>query len=635
MQVGVRSNTQELHAAALRLDAGDTRGAAEICRRALAEHQDEAQATHLMGLTLCAEGQSREALWYLRRAAVLDPKNAEVNNSLGAAYARLGQYRDAIECFARAIGLRQDFAAAHVNLAAALMSVGRREEAVSAATHGLELDCSLSLAHVVLASILQEQGHVSSALRAFRRAGRCGRESDKMLKECGLLLAEAGRVRTGIKCLARAVRVGPPNAKLHSSLLFTMHHDLACAAAVLTNEHRAWAIRYAEPLRARWRPHVNAPLPTRRLHVGYVSADFREHSVARFLEPLVEHRERREFHVTCYSDVDRPDEVTRRFQTYSDLWRNTKSLSDEDLAEVVRRDRIDILVDTTGHMPKNRALLFARKPAPLQVAFPGYPGTTGMVAMDAVITDSLQSPVQQKTEHFSERLVRIDPSARCYRVEGNEPDVSELPALANGGVTFGSFNRPVKVSEAIATIWSSLLNAIPSARLMMFLGRGVADAKPRFVRIFGRNGIAADRLTFLGQLPRDRYLRVYHQVDVALDTYPYNGCTTICDALWMGVPSICLTGETYVSRVGLSILSQVGLESLAVGSTAEYVETAMSLARDVPRLQNLRGCLREIMRRSPLCDGKRVAAAFGGGLRQLWVEWCAAARRAYSAPTAD
>jgi predicted O-linked N-acetylglucosamine transferase (SPINDLY family) len=625
MMVVLNANSRDmpLSEATVFFQQGELLAAARICRAILARDPSQAQALHLLGLVNLRLGHVARAVECLRQSATLAPSIAELHNSLGAAFAIAGQHAEAAHEFKRATQLRPDYVMGHLNLGLTLQACGELAAAEDALRHAINLSCDNAEAHAALAGVLERRGKLAASLRARRSAMRLGADVAEMLRCCAVTLGDAGRIEGMIRCLNRAVAVRPTDPGLHSALLYAMHYSSRSSSRQVAEAHREWSLRHEQPLQNRAVRHTNDRWPSRLLRVGYLSADFRGSSVAVFLEPLIECHDRRSFQIACYSDVRQPDALTRRFQDDSDLWRDTCGIDDDSLAALIRRDAIDILVDPTGHMAGTRMGVFARKPAPLQVAFPGYPGSTGLNCMDAIISDRFQSPLNfSPQDSTTEQLLRLDSSPRCYRVQGDEPDVGPLPARSRGYVTFGSFNRPLKVGCEVIKVWAAILHQVPRARLMMHVGRGGVNATHRLRRLFATFGVWSDRIGFVGQASRQVYFDLFNRVDLALDTFPYNGCTTTCDALWMGVPTLSLVGHSYVSRVGLSILSQLNLAGLAVESKQAYVDTAVRLATDVPLLQDLRHNLRRMMRSSPLCDAKGMVASFEDALRWLWVQWC-------------
>ncbi|HEY2343880.1 MAG TPA: hypothetical protein VGH90_12645, partial [Chthoniobacteraceae bacterium] len=387
----------------------------------------------------------------------------------------------------------------------------------------------------------------------------------------------------------------------------------------LLEESLRWDRLHAEPLKGFQRAHENERTPGRRLRIGFVSPNFRDHVVGRNLLPFLREYDRDEAEIYCYADIYEPDAVTEEIRGLANHWRNSIWRSDEDLAEMVRGDQIDILVDLTLHMAQNRLLTFAYKPAPVQATYLGYCGGTGMEAMDYRFSDGLFDPPTAAQNCYRETTVRL-PSYWCY-----EP-LDSAKERAAGGTSpsdcfrFGCLNHPGKVSSEALKSWLEILRRRPGARLVLHAPE--SSCRDRLHRWFSVGGIDPERIEFLGMQPRDRYLESWRRIDVALDSFPYAGGITSCDALWMGTPVVSLAGATSVGRGGASILSRVGLEELIADTSARYVEIALSLANDGARLRDLRGGLRERMRKSPLRDGQSFAGSFESAFRQMWRDWC-------------
>ncbi len=462
-----------------------------------------------------------------------------------------------------------------------------------------------------------------AAIHAFQRALELRPDFRDAVLHLSKLLGDLGRQEAGIDLLRKAITQLPHDVGLHGNLLYALHHTAGDDGSLLLSEHRAWANRHAEPLQNEIRPHGNDRTPDRRLRVGYVSADFREHPASRFLLPLIEAHDRTHVEVFCYSDVRRPDSLTHRCKAASDQWRETTGCSDQALAELVRQDGIDILIDPTGHMAYNRLLTFARRPAPVQIAYFGYPGTVAMKAIEYRITDALLDPPGLTEHHYTEKLVRVIPSAMVWAPLTATPDVGPLPALSNGYITFGALNRLSKVNPLIIGLWAQALAAVPQSRLLLLSPTvSEVEAEQEVRQFFARNGVPSHRLELAPRSPRESYLKLFNLIDVHLDTFPYNGCTTTCDGLWMGVPTITLAGRAYASRIGVSLLSQVGLSDMIANALEEFVAIATRFASNLPRLAELRSCLRQRMKDSPLMDAKSLARGMEAAYRTAWNEWC-------------
>jgi protein O-GlcNAc transferase len=364
--------------------------------------------------------------------------------------------------------------------------------------------------------------------------------------------------------------------------------------------------------------------PDRRLRIGYVGPTLRMNVIGLYLEPVLECHDRSAFEIVCYSDADRPDEVTARLRQHADLWHETAKLSDAELAAQVRRDRIDILVDLNLHMAASRLLMFARRPAPVQIAYLGYPTTTGLAAMDYAVSDVHLDPPGAGEQFYTEKLLRLPETLWCYKPPQGCPQVNELPALSNGFVTFGSLNNFAKTNDGVMEIWGRILNAVPGSKLAVML-EGGAVGNPSVMARFAHFGITADRLLIFSSRPRLKYLELYHQIDIALDPFPCPGHTTNFDAVWMGVPIVTLPGQTTISRGGVTVLSNLGLTNLIASSREQYIQIAVGLSRDLQSLAKLRASLRERMRGSPLVDAVRYAKNLELLLRDAWKHWCAEA----------
>ncbi len=483
-----------------------------------------------------------------------------------------GTDEEAFDSFQRAVILRPDLADAWNNLGTALAAGSRPDEALACFERAVEL----------------EPGHVGA------------------LVNLGNACKDQGRLAEAVACYRSALSQAPDRPAIHSNLLLAMLYQAGADPIEILAESRRFAGRHAAALAGLSPPATPRPLAGRRLRVGYVSADFREHPVACFLEPILASHEHRQFEIFCYSDVSCPDEVTERCRRHADEWRSLVGLPDEEAADMIRRDGVDVLVDLAGHTGGNRLLASARKPAPVQASYLGYLGTTGLQAMDYYITDAHADPPGLSESHYQEQLIRLPECAFCY-APGPAPAVpSEPPARRSGRVTFGCLNNLAKVNEEVLAAWSRVLSSVPGSRLWLpaWAGRAGPDRVREFL---ARHGIDPERLVFAGwTTTRFEYLALYREIDIALDPFPYNGVTTTCDALWMGVPVISLAGRMSASRQGVRFLRNVGLHELLAGTAEDYARIAADLAGDTYRLATLHSGLRERMSRSPLMDAHRL-----------------------------
>ena len=532
--------------AAMLMHRGDLDSAVARYEQALRLWPDCVGAYSNMGLALMALGRLEEARLSFQQALYLQPDLAEVHNNLGLALLNQSRVAEARLRFERAIQLRPDLVDARNNLGLACSAQGEHDWALASFEHAVRIDPDHFGALANLANACKDQGRTADAIAYYRKA----------------------------------LAARPDDAPVHSNLLLAMHYQPGADAREILAEARRYARQHAEPLAGAIEPRPTRSPAGRRLRIGYVSADFREHPVVSFLEPIVAAHDRNRFEIFCYADVSRPDAITRRLQGYADCWRSLVGLSDARAAELISQDDIEILVDLGGHTGGNRLRTFARQPAPIQVSYLGYLGTTGLSAMDYYITDGHADPPGLSETHYQESLIRLPECGLCY-ASGPAPEVRpEPPGRQSGLVTFGCLNNPAKVSDDVLAVWSRALAAVPGSRLLLRSGAG-RSAEERIRDLLTACGIAPERLGFAGPTAtRFAYLELYHAVDIALDPFPYNGVATTCDALWMGVPVISQAGRMNVSRQGVRFLRTVGLDELLAETLEDYVRIATELAGD-------------------------------------------------------
>jgi protein O-GlcNAc transferase len=592
-------------------------------RKAIGINPDYAEVHSNLGNALREEGKLDEAIAVYRQAIGLNPAYAEAHCNLGNALRDQGNLEAAVAAYRQAIGIRPDYAEAYDLLANELRDQGNLDEAVAAYRQAIGLKPDLAAAHSNLGVALEDQGKLEEAVAAYRQAIGIKPDLAEAYSNLGNALEDQGKHDEAIAAYRHAVDIQPDYAEALSNLLFSLNYDDKSTAEQLFTAHREWNERYSRPM---LRPiaYANDRGISRRLKIGYASPDFRGHSVAFFFEPLLKGHDRQAVEVFCYSEVKRPDAVTIRLKGLADHWLVTVGLSDDELAERIRADGIDILVDLAGHTANNRLRVFARKPAPVQVTWLGYPNTTGLEAIDYRLVDAVTDPVGEADAWASETLVRLEGGFLCYGALKDVPEPTAPPCLNTGTVTFGSFNNPAKVSAATLDVWAKLLSRLPQARLLL-KGKSFADATTRalFLARLGERGVATERVELVAwQAGTTAHLALYHRVDIALDPFPYNGTTTTCEALWMGVPVVTLQGDRHAGRVGASLLTQIGLTALIANSVEEYLENAVALARNPERLSDLRRILRPRMAASPLCDAPAFARKMESAFRTMRQHWC-------------
>jgi protein O-GlcNAc transferase len=600
-------------------DQGQFDEAMAAYRHAIQLKPDYAEAHINLGIALRDKGQFAEAMAAYLRALELKPSHPEAHNNLGVALAGQGQLDEAILAYRRALELQPGYAEVHSNLGNALREGGQLDEAILACRRALELKPDLPEAHNNLGAALAARGRLDEAVAACRRAFELKPDYAEAHNNLGTALKDQGRLDEAITAYRHALQLNPEYASAHSNLVYTLHVHPGHDARTISEEHQRWNRQFSDPLKPFVRLHANDRNPGRRLRVGYVSPDFLDHAVGRFVLPLLERHDRERFEILCYSGVARPDWLTERFRALAGGWRNTVGVPDARLAETIHEDAVDILVDLSLHTAGNRLPVFARRPAPVQVTWLAYPGSTGLRSIGYRLTDAHMDPPGKDSVWPAEEPVRLPDCWCCYDPLGESPEVKALPALSGEGVTFGSLNNFAKVHEGVLALWAQVLEAVEGSRLLMLCPRG--SAWERAQAFFGARGIAAERVELAGYLPRWEYLRLYQRIDIALDPFPCNGMTTTCDALWMGAPVLTLPGEMPASRAGLSLLSSVGLAELAAYSEEGYVKMAVEVAGNLPRLAELRATLRSRMQASPLMDAPRFARNVEAAYRSMWERW--------------
>jgi predicted O-linked N-acetylglucosamine transferase (SPINDLY family) len=466
-------------------------------------------------------------------------------------------------------------------------------------------------------------GLLDDAAAAFRQFLAHHPNDTAVLCSLGGILKNQGLLDDAIAAYRRALALNPALPEAHSNIIATMLYNPASYPSALPAELRRWNLLYAAPLASDIRPHLNDRSPDRKLRIGFVSPDFRTHVVGKNLLPLFKHFDSESFDFFCYADVPAPDLLTAEFRRRATSFRHTSALSHAALADQIHTDRIDILLDLTLHLAGNRLLVFARKPAPVQVTFAGYPGSTGLQAIDYRLSDPYLDPpdLPDDPSCYSEKTLRLPATFWCYDpFDDAPPPVNSLPALSTGTLTFGCLNNFCKISPANLDLWSRLLNRLPQSRLLLLAEEG--SHRARTTRFLQDRGIHPSRVTFFTTRPQKQYLELYHQIDLSLDTLPYNGHTTSLDSLFMGVPVITLVGNAIVGRAGLSQLTNLALPEFIAHSEDQFLAIALDWSANLERLAALRATLRSRMQNSPLMDAPAFTRALQTAFRQIWHQWC-------------
>ena len=504
-------------------------------------------------------------------------------------------------------------------MAQALHQQGMLDEAIASYRRAVELQPNYPDAFNNIGVVLTTQGKLDEAAMYLQQALAADPQHADAHNNLGNVLKEQGRLEEAAYYYDEAVKCRPSFAGAQSNLLVCWNYDPAADPDALFFEHRRWAEVHARAAPAS--AHRNDPDPERRLRVGYVSPDFYHHAAAHFLEPIFANHDPRAIEVYCYAADYIPDEVTRRFQAKAHAWRSTVGHSDAEVIAQIHSDQIDILVDLAGHTANNRLGVLAHKPAPVQITYLGYPNTTGLATVDYRLTDVVADPSGEPVR-YTEELVRL-PLAFCYAVLEDAPKIVAPPASVRGHVTFGSLHNLAKLNGQVLDLWCALLRAVPTSRLLVFRHTLHGSAHEYFHRHLTQRGIGPERFDLRhAAAGRSNYLDVYTSVDIALDAFPWNGHTTACEALWMGVPVVTLYGNRYAGRMAASALTALGLTELIARSPEQYVDIAARWANDFDRLGRLRTSLREKMRTSPLCDGAAFTRSLEEAYRTVWRRWC-------------
>lgn len=606
--------------------AGQNPQAETILRQILTAVPDQPNALHMLG-RLAVQAQRPEiGLPLLARAAALLPNESLAHLDLGNAFLTLGRLTEAANAYRRCIALRPDHDGAWSNLGISLHEEGRSTEAIEAFQKARDLSPNVADRYNNLGTALSSLGSFHEAVDSYRHAMSLDAKHGPTRHNLANALKEIGRIEEAIDLTRQNLVIAPTASIVHGNLLVYLQYDTRNSPEDIFREHRRWNEIHAAALTRAARPHTNLRDPQRRLKIGYLSPDFREHSVSYFIEPLLAHHDRAEVELFCYADSLRKDDpVSDRLRSLAAHWTNITGISDEQVAEIIRKDQIDILIDLAGHTSNGRLLVLARKPAPVQISYLGYPSTTGLDAVDYYLTDPYLDPRGVSEHLFSERLLRLPETFAVYQPPADAPPVSALPALRNGFVTFGSFNIFPKLNPRVLETWAAILRRVPTAHLLI-MGKGMNTPQmAEHVRdFFTARGVDESRLDLTGYGDRNGYLQAHSRVDILLDPFPVNGHTISCHALWMGVPLVTLAGDRHCARLGASVLSNLKLQELIAHTADDYIQIATDMAGDLPRLDTLRQTMRPRMEQSPILAYASFAKAVEAAYRQAWQDWCRA-----------
>jgi protein O-GlcNAc transferase len=601
--------------------AGRLADAEGLYRQVLVQQPNHPEAMNLLGVVAQQVGRFDAAIQLYERSIRAGPKAGYFVN-LGVALISTGRTSDAIAAYREALRLEPGMAVAHNNLAVALCQCSKGEEAIVESREAVRLNPNYPEAFNSLGNGLEETGSHDEAIAAYKKAIEL--RPDYAAAHCNLGSAykAVGLLDAAISELQAAIAIEPGGWGYHHNFLNTIQLHPDYDAGRIFEECRNWANRFEPPLAKQIQPWTNERSRDRRLRIGYVSADLHsKHPIGRIIAPIMASHDARNFEIFCYSPGNRSDETTARIKSSVQAWRDVAAMSDAQLAQMIRQDRIDILVDLSLHTIGNRLLAFARRPAPVQATWLGYPGTTGLNGMQYRLTDPVLDPPGDGDEPYTEKLIRLPHCFWPYAPGVEDEVVNSLPAGAAGVITFGCFNSFSKISGPTVGLWIEVMQRVPKSRMLILCPRG--EHRARLLEQFESAGVSRERVELIEPAPLRQYMRNYGRVDFCLDSMPYPGHTTTCDALWMGVPTITLRGKTAVARGGASILSNVGLSEWIADSPRQYVEIAVAMAGDIGRLARLRGELRDRLRNSALMNWRQFAADLESAYRMMWENWIA------------
>jgi protein O-GlcNAc transferase len=605
-------------------DQGQLEEAIACYGQALLLRPDYAEAYNNLGSALKAQNNLDAAVGSYRKAVSLKPDFVDAHNNLGNALMAQGKLEAAVVSFHQSLLLKPDFAEAHNNLGNALKDQGRLDAAVESFQKALTFKPDFAEAHSNLGLALQKQGKLDEAIARYNKALSIKPDYAEAYNNLGLALQEQGKLNEAVDSYHKALALRPDYPKARSNLLFTLSFDSKC----LPDAYLAEARHYGNNVMTKVQPYTSWPVypenVTERgmqpLRVGLVSGDFRTHPVGFFLEGILANLNPARVELVAYSMSPQEDELTARIQPYFVAWNMIVGLSDEATARKIHDDRIHILIDLTGHTAGNRLPMFALKPAPVQVSWLGYFATTGLPTIDYLLADPVSVP-ESHQKHFTETVWYLPETRLCFTPPANKSglELTPLPAVQNGYITFGCFQNLTKVNDTVLAAWGRIFLALPEARLRLQSSQmNCLTARESLQHRLAQAGIMPERIIMEGHVSREDYLAAYANVDIILDTFPYPGGTTTCEALWMGVPTLTLAGGTLLARQGVSMLTCAGLEDWIASDEDNYVIRALFHATDINRLAQLRSGLRQKVLASPLFNAPRFALHLEDALQRMW-----------------
>ena len=606
--------------AAARRGEGNLDAALADLQKALLIRPDYFEALCNCAEILRSKRDHAQALSCMERALALKPQFALGHNAAGQLCEKLGNSEKALYHYREAVGLDESCAEAHNNLGNALCGRGDYNAAIASYQRALTLRTDFFEAYYNLGNCLRETNHFDEAIGCFQAALKLRPDSVPALSNYAEALQVIGRIDEAQKLYSTIqTRLGKRYPQAYDNLLLCMNYDFAHTPRRIFEEHARFGTIFGAAKKAP--RHANVKDPLRTLRIGYVSPDFCDHPVSRFIEPLLTRHDRERHEIFCYACAARPDGVSRRMQALTLTWRDIHGIADEQAVGMIGDDRIDILVDLAGHTAGNRLSVFAQRPSPISVSYCGYPNTTGLTEVDYYVTDACLDP-DEDASLYTERLVRLPNCFCCYMPPPNAPDVNDVPALQNGHITFGSLHPLTRLNGQVIDLWSEVLRAVPTAHLRIVRDTLIGSAMQRLLARFSEQGINPQRIDLRHEVPAHGHLTLFHDIDISLDTFPWSGHTTACESLWMGVPVVTLYGDRHAGRMAATIARTAGLPDWVASTREEYCAIAQAAARSLDELKSLRGRLRGMMASSDVCNAEKFTRRMEAAYRSMWMRWC-------------
>ncbi len=599
--------------------------AVQYLEKAVAVKADFADALNNLGSVLLRQGYLKRAITCCRRAIEIKPRFAKAYGNLGYALIKIGDYPQAITTLKEAIAIKPDFAGAHNNLGNAYMEYGLLEAAIESCNKAIELQADFAEGYNNLGLAQKKLGLLDEARQSFEKGAEIKPDYAEIHSNLGNILKDQGRLDEAMACFEKAVAVKPDFTRAYSNLLLCSQYLPGQSPEKLLELHKRWPETLAGKDRPRFLHHEHDNDPKRRLRVAIVSPDLGRHPMGYFMSGFFKHHPKDQMELFCYSDRI-ADDLTEEIRQHAAIWVESRAMGDDDLAQRIYADKIDILIDLSGHTAKSRLVLFSRKPAPVQISWGGYVSTTGLATMDWLIADRHHIP-EDEGKFYVEKIIRLPDSWLAYAPPEHAPDcVSHAEKVKKTAFRLGNFGNPTKINREILKAWADIMAQHPATTLsLIYKGMDNPANIERIIGFFTAAEIDAKRINIQGRLSHKELLAQYNEIDLALDTQPYSGGVTTLEALWMGVPVVTMYGDTFAGRHSASFLRTMELDQLVGDDMADYVRRASALIADPAKLKAVSVDLRRKLRESALCDHDRFAAAVSGELRRVWGIRCAGA----------